>query len=515
MKNLFFLAIFFPCIAQANISLVGKGHVAHAPIEMHLEVNDKGEAIGNYFYTKTKIPIELKGNLVDRQITLETVDDPKINEVFKGSVIIFEGEISRISGKWFGTHGGYGDNSEGYDFKVEGRTNPLLDRNLTCEEMDAAPELAFELGDLGSGHGSPNNVDYRCPKSLSQLDFLQKVIGQAGSIRSPSRLPQYCTGSIIHAQWRYYHFDLARLGYYPESFSSRKRGKTKGMEYFEEWSYHSLYNRSIYKEYMAELEKVRPLLMDWYIETHSVDRRIAEKYTDNALKRISNYGFGSYFYSWKPEELVPFTNQATNGNYDNFLLSIDNASENQKTNSLRRLLAHNPNREIIEKLVLAIQAPTPRKRSESIISNAVYSPSNIQILIDAGFSPDHQNEFGKTALYYAIQFSQHESVSVILNNGANVNHTYKLEKESKWSCTGIKKWGRTPLMHAAQHSDIEMIKLLLEAGADLHAKDVEGSSAIDYAKNNLKQENESFLSKEIERNPFNNSQQRNAKASVE
>ncbi len=515
MKYLIFLAIFFPYVSQASISLVGKGHVAHTPIEMHLEVSDKGEATGRYFYTKTKTPIELKGKLIGREITLETINNPKINEAFKGSVIIFEGEISRISGKWFGTHGSYGDNSEGYDFNVEGRKNPLQDRNLTCEEMEEVPELAFELEDLGSGHGSPNDVDYRCPKSLSQLDFLQKVIGQASGIRSTSRLPQYCTGSIVHAQWRYYHFDLAKLGYYPEGFSSRKRGKTKGMEYFEEWSYHSLYNRSVYKEYMVELEKVRPLLTDWYIETHAIDRTVAQKYTENALKRISNYGFGSYFYTWKPEELVPFTDQATNGNYANFLLSINNASENQKANTLRRLLAHNVNREIIEKLVLAIKTPPPRKRSESTVSNAVYSPKNIQLLLDAGFSPDHQNEFGKTALYYAIQFSQHDSVSVLLNNGANVNHTYQLEKENKWSCIGIERWGRTPLMHAAQHSDVEMIQLLLKAGADLHAKDIKGSSAIDYAKDNLKQENENFLSKELVKNPFKKSLQRNAKASIE
>jgi hypothetical protein len=515
MKYLFFLTIFFSYASQASIALVGKGHVAHTPIEMHLEVSDKGVATGNYFYTKTKIPIELKGKLVEREITLETVNNPKINEIFKGSVIIFKGEISRISGKWIGKHGGYGDNSEGYDFNVEGRTNPLLDHKLTCEEMEVAPELAFELGDLGSGHGSPNDVNYRCPKSLNQLDFLQKIIGQASSIRSPSSLPQYCTGSIIHAQWRYYHFDLARLGYYPQGFSSRKRGKTKGMEYFEEWSYHSLYNRNIYKAYMTELEKVKPLLVNWYVETHAIDRTVAQEYTENALERISNYGFGSYFYNWKPEGMVPFTDEAINGNYANFLLSINNSSEDQKTNSIRRLLAHNANREIIEKLALAIHTLSLRKRSESTVVNAVYSPSNIQILLDAGFSPDHQNEFGKTALYYAIQFSQHDSVSVLLNSGANVNHTYQLEKENKWSCTGIERWGRTPLMHAAQHSDIEMIKLLLEAGADLHAKDVKGSSAIDYAKDNHKQDNENFLSKELDRNPFNKSLQRNAKASVE
>ncbi|ROS05106.1 hypothetical protein EDC56_0631 [Sinobacterium caligoides] len=380
--------------------------------------------------------------------------------------------------------------------------SPLSDRKVTCEEMEKYPETVFKLGDLGSGHSSPNTVDYRCPKSLNQLSFLDRLIGQASSIRSPSRLAGHCTGSIVHAQWRYYHFDLAKLGYYPQGFSSRKRGKTKGMEYFKEWSYHSLYNRSVYKAYIAELEKVRPLLVGWYIETHSISRKVAKKYAENALKVISNYGFASYSYSWKSEELVPFTDQATKGVYANFIRSIDDASDTQKYNSLRRLLVHNASREIIEGLIVPVQEPNSRKRSESILSNAVYSPSNIQMLLAAGFSPDGQNEFGKTALYYAIQFGQYDSAKVLLNSGANVNHTYQLGRESGWDCTGIERWGRTPLMHAAQHSDIEMIKLLLEAGADLHAKDVKGASAIDYAKDSLKQGNENFLAKELERNSF-------------
>jgi len=498
MKYFFFLAIFFPYIAQANISLVGKGHVANTPIEMHLEVSDKGEVTGNYFYIKTKIPIELKGKLVERKITLETVSNPKINEVFNGSVIIFEGEISRISGKWFGAHGAYGDNSEGYDFKVEGRTNPLFDRSLTCEEMEEVPELAFELGDLGSGHGSPNDVDYRCPKSLSQLDFLQKVIGQA-SIRSPSKLPQHCTGSIIHAQWRYYYFSLAELGYFPQGASYRKNGKTKGIEYFKEWSYQSLYNREVYTAYTKEIEVARPKLEEWYIQNHRVDREVANKYADIALQIISNYGFGSYFYYWKPEPLISFTEEATIGDFTKFLSSVSNSSEEQKLNSLRRLLAHGVPTHIIEKLASTITIKTSSKRSESIISSSINEPINVKTLLDLGFPIDHQNEFGKTALFYAIQFNQYDSVKLLLNYGANVNHTYQQEKEDKWSCSGVEQWGRTPLMHAAQHSNIDMLNLLLNNGANIQAKDTKGSTAYDYAQNSDKKKNASFLLKKVGR----------------
>lgn len=377
--------------------------------------------------------------------------------------------------------------------------NPLADRNVTCEEMEQYPEIVFQLNDLGSGHMSPTDVDYQCPKSLDQLAFLEKIIDQASHIRSPSRLPQFCTGSIIHAQWRYYHFDLAKLGYYPQGYSPRKTGKTRGMAYFEEWSYQSLYNRRIYKDYMRALEKARPLLTDWYSKTHSVSRQVAQAYADNALSRISDYGFGSYFYYWEPEELVPYTDQAVTGDYTQFLASIDSASDPQKTNSLRRLLAHDAETDVIERLASSIKTFPVKSRSEPIIANAVYSPANLQVLLDAGYPPDQQNEFGKTTLYYAVQFGQHESVEVLLAHGANVNHKYQQENEDPFDCSGIEHWGRTPLMHAAQHSDPEMVSVLLAAGADPKDTDVKGLSALDYAKQGRNPENEQLLRQALEK----------------
>ena len=73
--------------------------------------------------------------------------------------------------------GDYKD-SDGYNFivEVEYEVNPLDDHKVTCEEMEKYPHKVFKLGDLGSGHGSPNEVDYRCPKSLSTLNFLQNIL---------------------------------------------------------------------------------------------------------------------------------------------------------------------------------------------------------------------------------------------------------------------------------------------------------------------------------------------------
>lgn len=370
--------------------------------------------------------------------------------------------------------------------------DPLADRNVTCEEMARVPEQVFKLRDLGSGMGSPNTVDYSCPKSLNQLEFLKPLLQQSGSIREPSQLPQFCTGTIVYAQWRYYHFDLARLGYYPQGASKRVR-KTQGLKYFEEWGYQSINNREQYKNYIAELDRVAPLLIDWYMENHAVDKVTAEQYTDLALTTISNYGFGSYYYSWQPEALVSHTQDAVEGDYGEFIGALADASDLQRINSLRRMLVHDAPDHIIRDIVESLNSKSLNQRSESPISLAIMNGEQVQILLKAGFDPNHQNEFGKTPLYYAIQYNQHASALRLLEAGAEVNHTYQLEKENKWNCLGINQWGRTPLMHAAQHSDTDMLKMLLEKNANPILKDVLGSIAADYAKNHGNIENELLL----------------------
>lgn len=363
---------------------------------------------------------------------------------------------------------------------AHGSEDPLADNEVTCQEMEEFPELVFKLDDLGSGAHSPTQVDYQCSKSLSQLEFLRPILSMASDIRSPSQLPQFCTGTIVYAQQRYYYFDLAKLGYYPQGYVQEQQ-RAREEDYFQEWSYHSLHNRQRYEDYKDELEKIRPLLIEWYKDNHVVEAEIAEKYADLAVSRISSYGFGGYYSHWQPEDLVPNTQEATGGSYEQFLESLDGSTDVQKLNSLRRVLVHSTPEYVITELATSISEPVMEERSESPISNAVSHPAYVEILVKAGLDPNHQNHFGKTPLYYAIQLGNHQSARALLENGADVNHKYQLEVDDPWNCIGITQWERTPLMHAAQHSDIEMIDLLLEYGGDPLLQDSLGSTATEYA----------------------------------
>lgn len=46
------------------------------------------------------------------------------------------------------------------------------------------------------------------------------------------------------------------------------------------------------------------------------------------------------------------------------------------------------------------------------------------------------------------------------------------------------KYGTSTLAHAAKHLDVESVKLLIEAGADIHHKDNDGGTMLDYAARN-------------------------------
>ena len=130
------------------------------------------------------------------------------------------------------------------------------------------PRRVFDPGiDLGSGHGSPTEVDYGCKDSLGQRGFMQSLLKQAEEIRSegPSG---FCTGSLDSAFSRYYSFRLAEAEISPKTMTpwpeSTGLANWKSFEveddsgaavHFRRWSEESHYNQNAYTRFIAEFDK--------------------------------------------------------------------------------------------------------------------------------------------------------------------------------------------------------------------------------------------------------------------
>ena len=138
---------------------------------------------------------------------------------------------------------------------------------------------------------------------------------------------------------------------------------------------------------------------------------------------------------------------------------------------------------------------------EPLLSLALKNNENLKFLLSQHIPIDISNQFGKTALFYAIENNNIEATDLLLQNHGDPNHPYLSAKDLRTSSYGIDECifpnlvhtKRTPLMHAAQNSNIEMIKLLLKYGARLNDLDELGFNALDYAVMGHNPENESYL----------------------
>lgn len=355
----------------------------------------------------------------------------------------------------------------------------LNDMHISCQEMEQSPKEVFSYVDLGTGYGSPVTVAYNCPKGLTSLDILQPLLKQVTSIRSQGY--SRCEGSIVHAQRRYYAFDLLKLGYYPQGFVVSDYINQNRYEYLKEWGYTSIYNYQLSQKHLNTFKRLEAPLTNWYKNAHNIDLGLAKRYSQTALTYISDFSFGRFSSSWQPEIIVEHTDEAIRGIFENFTNAFKAAPKEAQNNSLRRLLLNN-----ISSIKLAILLPHVKDMKhteirEPMLSFAFGSIENLMVMLESGFSIDEANAFGKTALFYAIQYNLYDVAKLLIEYGADVNKTYKPHTSLDIGCSGIRQWQRTPLMHAAQHADEKMLELLLSNGANIHSKDSIGDTALDYA----------------------------------
>ncbi len=177
----------------------------------------------------------------------------------------------------------------------------LFDKNISCDEMKQYPEKIFknEYGlDLGSGNTSPIDVDYHCEGGLSSLTFLKNIYELAETIRSEG--PQHnCSGSSVHAHWRYYHFDLLKAGLAPDlNVKHHKLFKYRSNEemqsYFRFWAYQSLYNFELHTAFWKAYNQASPILTNYYKNKFKVTEVQAMEYTEYAFRLLVIRAAGSY-----------------------------------------------------------------------------------------------------------------------------------------------------------------------------------------------------------------------------
>ena len=462
------------------------------PVGLRLVFAQDGTAEGFYFYEKyrSKIPVRAK---VEGDSIILTVQDNKgtITEKFTGTY-----KDDELDGTWQS-----GSKSLAFHFARE----ILEDHTISCKEMKKYPEKVFAKLDidLGTGHGSPTEVDYTCDGGgLASLPFMKNINAMSETIRA-EEVSSCWNGTIVYAHWRYDQFSLLEAGLAPHIFwEQRERAKQEPStwrpggdqalrDYFRWWANQSIGNFELHQAYWREYSRVTPLLAWHYQDVFKVSGARATQYAENALSLFLGRAAGSFssspaagleLYSFQKTIIEPTCTVETLES-----LITSDTLQDKLDEGLKTALLYQKSQEIIS--LLLDKGARINIGDESALFFALRNHDTVSYLIKKGASVDYENGFGKTPLFYAIGFNDRSLVQMLIDHKADVNHPYKSkaelgrEGEPPWHdrYCGIRHTRRTPLMHAAQNADQEIIKLLLEHGAKLDSVDELGFNAADYA----------------------------------
>lgn len=95
----------------------------------------------------------------------------------------------------------------------------------------------------------------------------------------------------------------------------------------------------------------------------------------------------------------------------------------------------------------------------------------VKLLLDRGANVNHMDAVGRTSLMFASSGPYAETAKLLIEAGAEINRVDDGEHFSA-------------LMFAAAEGNLDVVEVLLNAGADPGLKDIDGDSALSFARQN-------------------------------
>lgn len=361
---------------------------------------------------------------------------------------------------------------------------------------------------------------FKCDGSMLNLPQIKALVKAAQVVRGQS---VGCMGQSAYERdfnafgWILLRasFDVSGYGRTlqpPEVAEGRKDAQTR---YFRYWAHASIHNFMAHKQFWrAYNDSLTPLVK--FYEHAGIDAGSAAYYATSVLGEFLTFAVGS------PEKLgtlahVDITatqkllaDKSSDASAVTDMLYSREFSQRELTKLLNTALLHERDTQILNAIIK--RGARLDLGDETPLFFALTNVENVKFLLRNGADVNAKNAFGKTPLFYAVQFKDAKSVRVLLAAGANVNARY-IDANTKNALINfggdgsdicaLEHTSRSVFMHAAAHAGAEILQILSEAGADRYAVDDFGFNAVDYAIANTNKEAMKFLENLGLRSNFN------------
>ncbi|WP_261791957.1 ankyrin repeat domain-containing protein [Campylobacter insulaenigrae] len=356
-----------------------------------------------------------------------------------------------------------------------------------------------------------SQVDLNCQFSLKNSEITKKLYMLANEIRGSNSA---CVGAEYFSDLRKFDFLLLKIALDPMSYQvslqdantlEKKFAKLKA--YFRFWAYQSVGNFKLYKDFWkAYNDAINPLTMYFY-KNFKMDKASAVYFASSALNEFLNWAVGETKIFKDISDFEKFIANPHNSlDQIREYIYVNKLNALELNNGFKSALLNNKNTEIIAEFIkLGVKL---NEGYESALFYALGNYDNVKLLLESGAEVDYKNSFGKTPLFYAVEYSNYEVSKLLIENGANVNQKYINDNE-KLSVTSVgantpyyitlcalEHTSKNIFMHAANYSDVKMLKLLVNYGVKINEIDDLGFNALDFALLAKNSENVKYL-KEI------------------
>ena len=370
---------------------------------------------------------------------------------------------------------------------------------LECEDL--AKKESFKT--------TPNELAYAneglfyCDGSLLNLKEVKELFDASVAVRSES---QSCVGEGVYREnLNKFRWILLKASFAPEIYQKElekpevaEAQKDAQMEYFRYWANEGLFNFLKYKKFSEAYKNAQTPLVKFY-EGLGLDTASAAYYATSVVNEFLSFSVGKNVNKAKiltPEQKM-MAQKLSQDELANLLYS-KNFTTAELTELLNVALLNEKSKEMITEIIR--RGADINLGDETPLFFALKNIENVKLLLKNRADVNHKNFFGKSALFYAVQFDDRALCELLLKSGANANESY-IDENTKMNMInfgqaqvedtcGLEHTNRSVFMHAAAHATPEILKLLIDSGADINATDDAGFNALDYA---LKEQNEKTI----------------------
>ncbi|WP_139453439.1 ankyrin repeat domain-containing protein [Campylobacter armoricus] len=351
-------------------------------------------------------------------------------------------------------------------------------------------------------------VDLSCDFSLKNNKITQRLYELANEIRGSNSA---CMGGEYFSDLRKFDFKLLKIALNPQEYQKSLENSeilekriTKLKAYFRFWAYQSIGNFKLFKEFWKEYNKAINPLTQYFQDEFGLDKASAIYFASNALNEFLNWAVGETKIFKDISDFEKFV-----ANKNNSLAQIKEyiyakkISNLELNNGFKSALLNNRESEVIVEFIrLGVKL---NEGYESALFFALDSEDNVKVLLENNALIDYKNSFGKTPLFYAVEYNNYNVAKLLLENGADVNQKYINDNE-KISITSmgantpyfitlcaLEHTSKNIFMHGANYADVKMLKLLMEYKANYKEVDDLGFNALDFAIIAKKTQNVKYL----------------------